>query len=168
MRLVIGRIGRPHGLRGELTLQVRTDSPERRFAPGIRLDTEPAERGPLEITSVREHTGRLLVCFAGVEDRTAAEALRDTLIAVDSSTSPPLDAEEYWDHELIGLRAVTVAGAALGEVTDVLHPPGSDLVVVRRPDGGELLLPFVAAIVPEVDIAAGRIQVNPPEGLLEL
>lgn len=168
MRLVIGRIGRPHGLRGEVTVEVRTDSPELRFTPGIRLDTEPADRGPLQIDAVRDQNGRLLVRFAGVEDRTAAEALRDTLLAVDSATSPPLEPEEYWDHQLIGLRAYTAAGEELGVVTDVLHPPGSDLLAVRRPDDRELLLPFVAAIVPTVEVAAGRIVVDLPEGLLDL
>jgi 16S rRNA processing protein RimM len=103
-----------------------------------------------------------------VGDRTAAERLRGTLLVADSATSPTIDDDEFWDHQLNGLQVVTVDGAPLGEIAEVLHPPGGDLLAVRRPDGGELLVPFVRAIVPTVDIDAGRVVVDPPEGLLEL
>ncbi|MEP6462815.1 MAG: ribosome maturation factor RimM [Frankiaceae bacterium] len=169
MRLVIGRIGRPHGLAGEVTVEVRTDLPEVRFAPGAVLDVEPAERGPLRIAGTRDMNGRLLVHFDGVADRTAAEELRDTLIVVNSASSPALASpEEYWDHQLIGLQAVDTSGEVIGELADVLHPPGADLLAVRRPDGREVLVPFVAALVPHVDLAAGRVVVDPPAGLLDL
>ncbi len=169
MRLVVGRVAKAHGIRGEVAVEVRTDAVGLRFADGATLETDPPERGPLAIESSRWHAGRLLVRFAGVPDRTAAEALRGVLLTVDSATSlPPEDPEEYWDHDLVGLRAVGADGADLGEVTDVLHPAGTDLLVVRRPDGGELLVPFVSEIVPTVDLAAARLVVSPPEGLLEL
>lgn len=169
MRLVIGRIGRPHGLGGEVTVEVRTDSPEIRYAVGSVLTTDPAERGPLRVTAARLISGRLVLTLAGVEDRTAAEALRDTLLVADSASSPPLTGpQEYWDHQLIGLRAVGRSGEVLGELTEVLHPPGSDLLAITRPDGRELLVPFVAGMVPEVDIPGGRVVLDPPAGLLEL
>ena len=170
MQLVVGRIGRAHGIGGEVSVEVRTDSPDLRFAVGATVDTDPPERGPLTVTRARWHAGRLLLAFEEVTDRSAAEALRGTLLVADSSTSPAVeeDGDEYWDHELVGLRAVTVGGDALGEVTEVLHPPGGDLLVVRRADATELLVPFVRAIVPTVDVAAGHVVVDPPEGLLEL
>ncbi len=168
MQLLVGRVAKAHGVRGELAVEVRTDDPQRRFAAGCVLDTEPAERGPLTVDAARWHRGRLLVRFREVPDRSAAEALRGTLLVVDSSSSPATeDPDEFWDHDLIGLTAALRAGEVVGEVVDVLHPPGADLLVVRR-DEREVLVPFVAAIVPEVDLAAGRVVLDPPEGLLDL
>ena len=168
MQLVIGRIARAHGIGGEVAVEVRTDSPDLRFAPGAVLETEPPENGPLTVERARWHSGRLLVCFAEVADRTSAEALRNTMLVADSATSPAVDEDEFWDHQLLDLPVVTVDGAALGSVSDVAHTPGGDLLVVRRPDGGELLVPFVRSIVPAVDIEARRVVVDPPDGLLEL
>ena len=170
MQLVVGRIGRPHGIRGELTVQVHTDDPDLRFAAGSVLATEPAARGPLTVSSSRWHSGRLLVRFAGCADRTSAEDLRGTLLVMDSSeATPPADPDEFHDHELIGLDVATVAGEPVGAVTDVLHQ-GQDLLVIRpsRPGGEEILVPFVAALVPEVDVKAGRLVIDPPPGLLDL
>lgn len=169
MQRVVGRIGRAHGIRGDVAVEVHTDDPDLRYSAGTPLATDPPERGPLTVLQARWHSGRLLVRFDGVADRTAAEALRGTLLVVDSATSPPLeDPEEWWDSDLEGLSAVTSDGAALGTVSEVLHPPGGDLLVVVRTDGTEVLVPFVAAIVPEVDVSAGRLVVDPPEGLLDL
>jgi 16S rRNA processing protein RimM len=168
MQLVVGRVGRPHGLRGELTVEVRTDDPQARFAAGTVLATEPAARGPLTISSARWHSGRLLVTFTGYGDRTAAEQLRDTFLVVDSADlDEPADPDEFHDYQLIGLNAWTVAGEQVGVVADVLHH-GQDLLVIRPArDRGEILIPFVAAIVPEVDVAAGRLTIDPPGGLLD-
>jgi 16S rRNA processing protein RimM len=170
MQLVVGRIGRPHGLRGEVTVEVRTDDPDQRFADGSDLATLPAERGPLSVLGSRWHSGILLVRFAGCEDREAAEALRDTVLAIDSATLAPLaDPAEYYDHDLIGLRVVTAAGEQVGTVADVLHH-GQDLLVIDgggSRSGAEILVPFVAAIVPEVDVAAGTMVIDPPPGLLD-
>ncbi|MDQ1697426.1 MAG: rRNA processing protein RimM [Frankiaceae bacterium] len=168
MQLVIGRVARAHGVAGEVSVDVRTDSPELRFAEGAHLDTDPPERGPLTVVRTRWHSGRLLVAFESVHDRSTAEALRGTLLVADSATSPPAGADEFWDHDLVGLEVVTVDGLQLGVVDEVLHPPGADLLAVRRTDGAEALIPFVRTIVPSVDISAGRIVVDPPEGLLEL
>jgi len=169
MQLVIGRIAKAHGIGGEVSVDVRTDDPDHRFAIGARLTTEPVDRGPLVVEGTRWHSGRLLVRFAGLADRSAAEALRSTLLVVDSATSaPPDDADEFWDHDLIGLEAATTGGDVIGQITDVLHTPGSDLLVIGRADGGEVLVPFVAEIVPRVDLEGGRVVIAPPEGLFEL
>ncbi len=171
MQLVVGRVGRPHGIRGELTVEVRTDEPDSRFAAGSVLATEPAARGPLTITGSRWHSGRLLLRFAGYDDRTAAEELRGTLLVVDSAElAESEDPDEFHDYQLIGLGAWTVTGEQVGVVADVLHH-GQDMLVIR-PAGqpgevGEILVPFVAAIVPEVDVAAGRLVIDPPAGLLD-
>jgi len=169
MQLVVGRIRRPHGIRGELSVEVRTDDPEERFVVGRALRTDPAERGPLTVAARRWHSGSLLLAFEEIGDRDAAEDLRGTWLVVDSSEiGPASDPDEFHDHELIGLAAVTVGGEPVGVVTDVRHH-GQDLLVIEPPAGGrdELLVPFVAAIVPEVDVAAGRLVIDPPPGLLE-
>jgi 16S rRNA processing protein RimM len=169
VRLVVGRIARAHGVHGEVSVEVRTDDAERRFANGSVLDTDPAQAGPLTVVSARPHSGRLLVKFEAVDSREAAGNLRGVHLVVDSSSSAALDdPDDFWDHDLIGLAARDTAGAPLGEVADVLHASGSQLLVVRRPDGGELLVPFVAAVVAKVDVSAGFLVVDPPDGLLEL
>jgi 16S rRNA processing protein RimM len=170
MQLVVGRIGRPHGLRGELTVQVHTDDPDSRFAAGSVLATEPAARGPLTVSSSHWHSGRLLVMFDGYADRSSAEGLRGTLLVMDSSeVGLAGDPDEFHDYELIGLDVATVAGEPVGVVTNVLHQ-GQDLLVIRPagPEAEEVLVPFVAALVPEVDVKAGRLVIDPPPGLLDL
>jgi 16S rRNA processing protein RimM len=241
MQLVIGRITRPHGVHGEVSVEVRTDEPDRRFAVGRVLPTDPAAAGPLTVDSLRWHSGRLLIQFAGVTDRNQAEELRGTWLTLDSAEAGPSgDPDEFHDAELIGLAVVTTTGQPVGRVTDVRHF-GQDLLVIepqptdavtpqpagpvgsgpsgagpaptgpapsgpaptgpppsgpaptgpaptgpaptgpagrgpalaaRGPARGaprsELLVPFVAAIVPEVDVAAGRLVIDPPPGLLEL
>ncbi len=165
----MGRVGRPHGVRGELTVEVRTDDPDARFAPGTVLRTDPPERGPLTVTDVHPRSGGLVVAFAGVGDRESAEALRGTVLVVDSDSLPPLDAtDEWYDHDLVGLAVLDPAGAAVGTVADVVHSPGAELLVVRSDDGREHLVPFVRQLVPEVDVPGGRIVVAAPEGLYDL
>jgi 16S rRNA processing protein RimM len=164
-RLVIGRVGRPHGIRGELTIDVRTDDPDLRFAEGAELATDPEAGGPLTIERTRWHSGRLLVRFAGVGDRDAAEQLRGVWLVVDPEDIPVLDdPDEFHDQELVGLTAVTVDGDEVGTVSEIRHF-GQDLLVIRRTGGGEALVPFVAALVPEVDVAGGRVVIDPPPGL---
>jgi 16S rRNA processing protein RimM len=166
--LVVGRVVRAHGISGEVAVDVRTDAADQRFADGREIRTDPPTAHPLVVVASRWHSGRLLVRFDGIDDRSAAEALRGTLLVADSSTSPAADADEWWDHDLIGLAVEGRDTKRLGTVVEVAHPPGHDLLVVRRDDGSEIYLPFVAAIVPEVDVAGGRVIVEPPAGLLEL
>lgn len=162
---VVGRIGRPHGLRGEVTVQVRTDFPEQRFTAGaqLRADTDRT----LTVETVRPHGEALLVRFAGVADRDGAAGLRGLLLTVDATALPALDdPDEFYDHQLEGLAAVNSDGAALGTVREVVHAPASDLLVLET-DRGEALVPFVRAIVLKVDLASGAVVLDPPAGLLD-
>ncbi|MBW1598180.1 ribosome maturation factor RimM [Streptomyces sp. JJ38] len=167
MQLVVARIGRAHGIKGEVTVEVRTDEPELRLAPGAVLATDPAGVGPLTIEHGRVHSGRLLLRFAGVADRSAAEALRNTLLIAEVDPDElPDDPEEFYDHQLIDLDVVTQDGEEVGRIAEIAHLPAQDLFVVKRPDGGEVLIPFVAEIVPEVDLEEQRAVIDPPPGLL--
>ncbi|GGO93760.1 ribosome maturation factor RimM [Wenjunlia tyrosinilytica] len=167
MQLVVGRIGRAHGIKGEVTVEVRTDEPELRLGPGAVLLTDPPSVGPLTIETGRVHSGRLLLRFEGVPDRTAAEGLRNTLLIAEVDPEEvPEDPEEFYDHQLIDLDVVTVEGAEVGRIAEIAHLPYQDLLVVRRKDGGEVLIPFVSEIVPEIDLEEQRAVIDPPPGLL--
>ncbi len=170
MQVTVGRIGRPHGVRGDVVVGVRTDEPELRFARGSRLDTDPIGVGPLTVAGFRWHSGELLVRFAEIGDRTAAAELGGTWLLVDSAALAALDdPDEFRDGDLVGLRVRTVDGTAVGTVTDVLHH-GQDILVIAPVDPGveQILIPFVKAIVPEVDVAGGVLVIDPPEGLLNI
>jgi 16S rRNA processing protein RimM len=174
--VVVGRIGKPHGVRGEVSVELRTDEPGRRFAPGAVVRTQapqggephgPGRPGALTVRSTRWHQSRLLVVFEEVRDRDEAEAVRGLLLAVEVDPSEsPEDPEEYYDHQLVGLAVVTADGAPVGQVTEVVHGPAQDLLSVRSGDGREILVPFVAQLVPEVDLATGRVVVMDTPGLL--
>jgi 16S rRNA processing protein RimM len=169
MQLVVGRIVRPHGVRGEVVVDVRTDSPEDRYAVGTVFVTDPAAAGPLTVSEFRPHQGRLLVTFDGIADRDIAESLRGVLLCVDSSAvREPDDPDEFLDHQLVGLRAESPDGELIGEVVRIDHGPGHDLLVVRLPDRREGLVPFVKAIVPTVDVAGGRVVLTLPDGLFDV
>ena len=171
--VVVGRLGRPHGVRGLATVEVRTDDPDLRFAPGNVLITDPPERGPLTVVDKRWHSGTLLLQLAVPSGdvcttREAVDELRNTLLLVPVADLPPLEEpDSYYDHQLVGLAVRLPDDTVLGEVSVVRHE-AQDLLVVRRTEGGELLIPFVAAIVPTVDVAGGFLVVDPPEGLLDL
>jgi 16S rRNA processing protein RimM len=166
--VVVGRIGRPHGVRGEVTVEVRTDDPDLRFRPGVVLRTDPPGRGPITISRVHWHGTTLLLGLEGIDSREAAEAVRNTELLVEVADLPELDdPDSYYDHQLVGLGARLPDGTVLGEVTAVRHE-AQDLLVVRRDGGGDALIPFVSAIVPTVDLDGGFVVVDPPEGLLEL
>jgi 16S rRNA processing protein RimM len=163
---VVGRVGRPHGLQGEVTVQVRTDFPEQRFAVGAQLRGENSGR-VFTVETVRSHRGVLLVRFAGITSREAAAQLRGCILTVDAAELPDLtDPDEFYDHQLEGLAAVGPDGEELGKVREVVHAPASDLLVLDTAHG-EVLVPFMRAIVPEVDLAGGRVVLNPPAGLLD-
>jgi 16S rRNA processing protein RimM len=188
MLLVVGQIGKPHGLRGEVSVAVRTDEPEERFVAGSvfvtevprdrRVNAGPAVGAPgveykvpaeLTLESLRWHQGRVIAQFEGVHDRNVAEALRGVLLQVDSdSVAAPDDPDEFHDHQLVGLSVVSVGGDVLGEVDRIDHAPSSDLIVLKKAGGGTALIPFVSQMVPTVDLAAGRVLVDLPEGLLDL
>ncbi|MEV7202235.1 ribosome maturation factor RimM [Streptomyces griseoluteus] len=168
MQLVVARIGRAHGIKGEVTVEVRTDEPESRLAPGAVLATDPASVGPLTIATGRVHSGRLLLRFEGVGDRTGAEALRNTLLIADVDPEEmPEDEDEYYDHQLIDLDVVTEDGTEVGRITEISHLPSQDLFIVERPDGSEVLIPFVEEIVSEIDLDEQRAVITPPPGLID-
>ena len=165
-RVLIGTLGKPHGLRGELTVLVRTDAPEQRFAPGAAIEVGPGGR-PMIVTAGRWHSGTFLLALAGVADRTAAEALRGSEVWARVPAGETPDAEdEFYDRQLIGLSVRDSAGATIGRVKSLLHHSAQDLLVVDIA-GTERLVPFVAALVPVVDTAAGYVQVAGIPGLLD-
>ena len=161
--VLVGTIGRAHGLRGEVSVHVRTDEPERRFTPGASLRV--GDR-PRTVASARWHSGTLLLGLEGVTDRTAAEALRGRELWADvPADEAPADEGEYWDRQLVGLEVLDAAGAVAGTIGEVLHLPAHDVLVVRTP-GGDRLVPFVSEVVPVVDLEAGHVRVADIGGLL--
>jgi len=161
--VVVGRIGPAHGLKGEVFVEPRTDEPDRRFAAGQALRTA---LGSLTVANSRSHSGKLVVRFEEIDGRNAAEAARGTELTclVDPSEMPE-DPQEFYDHQLIGLRVVTIDGEVVGELERVQHGAAQDLLVIRTPER-EVLFPFVSAFVPEVDVAGGRIVIEDKPGLL--
>jgi 16S rRNA processing protein RimM len=173
MDLVVGRVVRAHGVSGELVVEVRTDDPDSRFAAGSTLRGKPASGGSVgeyTVESVREHSGRLLVRLAGVAARDAADAMRGVVFVIDSGDLPPIDdPDEFYDHQLEGLHVRTADGRDLGTVAEVLHTAAGELLAIRRDDDtGEVLVPFVTAIVTSVSLADNVIEIDPPDGLLEI
>ncbi|MGW0702594.1 ribosome maturation factor RimM [Streptomyces sp. NPDC002867] len=168
MQLVVGRIGRAHGIKGEVTVEVRTDEPELRLGPGAVLATDPPAAGPLTIESGRVHSSRLLLRFEGVRDRNAAEALRNTLLIAEVDPEElPEDPDEYYDHQLMDLDVVLADGTEIGRITEISHLPSQDLFIVERPDGSEVMIPFVEEIVTEIDLAEQKAVIDPPPGLID-
>jgi 16S rRNA processing protein RimM len=172
IEVVVGRVGKPHGVRGEVTVEVRTDEPEKRFAAGTTLRAEPprGSASPIREMTVlasRWHQSTLLVTFEELHDRNAAEAARGIMLLADvPADARPEDPDEYYDHQLVGLAAYDVGGAALGEVSGLVHGGAQDLLTIRTPDGRDALVPFVAALVPEVDLEARRVVIADRPGLV--
>nr|WP_183340974.1 ribosome maturation factor RimM [Microlunatus antarcticus] len=165
VEVVVGVVGGAHGIRGDVAIGVRTDEPERRFVPGARLRVEGSPR-VLTVETARDHSGRLLVRFEELEDRNAAEAARGLVLVTDVPASElPSDEGEYYDRQLVGLEAVTPDGRPVGRVLAVLHPAGQDLLEISTGTGPRLI-PFVEALVPEVDLVNGRLVVADVPGLL--
>lgn len=172
IELVVGRIGKPHGIRGEVTVDVRTDEPDRRFAVGTTLRAEPPKGSATALRSVtvkslRWHQGVLLLGLEEVGSRNDAETVRGLVLhaSIDASATPD-DPDEFYDHQLIGLAAHDVDGTHLGEVIKVVHGGAQDLLQIRTPDRRDTLVPFVKALVPEVDLAGNRVVVADRPGLV--
>ena len=181
VEVLVGRIGKPHGIKGYVTIDVRTDEPERRFAAGQSLMTAPPSgvsgrpagappwKAPkaLVVSEARWHQGVLHVLFDGVSGRNEAEALRGTLLRVTlSEADVPEDDDEYYDHQLVGLAAFDLQGRHLGEVVNVAHGAAQDLLVIMTPDRREALVPFDKALVPAVDLVAKRVEIADRPGLV--
>jgi 16S rRNA processing protein RimM len=166
--VTVGRIGRAHGLKGEVGVDVRTDEPDRRFAEGATVVTDSKVPRTLTVAASRWHSGRLLVKFAEVPDRTAAEQLRNLTVRSEvSEDERPEDPEEYYDRELIGLAVRTDDGAEAGEIIDVVHLPSQDLLEIRRPAGNAVLVPLVEELVPEINVDKQYVVVADRPGLLD-
>ena len=162
--VVVGRLGRAQGLRGEIRVEVRTDEPEHRFAPGEVLTTDSGRE--LTVARLRAQGNSWVMSFDGVSDRTAAEQLSGALLYAEAITGTPDEPDTYYDHQLVGLQVQDINGLPLGAVTEVIHLPGHDLLAVNH-DGREVLVPFVQDIAVEVNPAAGLVVVDPPAGLFD-
>jgi 16S rRNA processing protein RimM len=162
--LFVGRLGRAVGLRGEIEVAVESDAPDR-FAPGSVLLLR-SDLSALTVRTMRTHRDRTIVSFEEVVDRDGAQALKGAELVIESSHARPLEEAEYWDHDLIGCTVVTTAGEEVGEVTDVLHHGGGEVLVVRSGAEKEVLIPLVKDIVPRVEPGV-RITIEPIPGLLE-
>lgn len=172
--LAVGHLNKPHGTKGELFVWPLTDHPESVYAPGVVLFTSDADDGepdpdapPLRIASVREFRNGYLVAFEGVHDRNGAELLRGRYLLREIDELPPLEEGEVFYHQLLGIEVVTTEGKSLGRVREVYELRPADLLEVRGPHG-TLMIPFLRHIVVEIDPAAGRMVIDPPEGLLDL
>ncbi|MGJ3509350.1 ribosome maturation factor RimM [Enemella sp. A6] len=166
IEVIVGRVGRPHGVRGDISVEPRTDEPDRRFAVGARLRDEASGRA-FTVSAMRWHQGRLLLRLAEITDRDAAEELRGTILVADVAAEEAAgDAEDFWDRDLVGLRVRDHTGAEVGRVIAVQHPPAQDLLEIRT-DHGVRLVPFVEALVPTVDLAEGYCQLAEVTGLLD-
>ena len=171
MELIVGRVAKAHGVTGELVVDVRTDDPELRFAPGATLRAKASDHRERNyvVAAVRPHGNRILLRLEGVADRDAADGMRGSLFVIDSEDLPPIDEPDtFYDHQLEGLVVRTTAGRDIGTVTEVLHTAAGELLAVDRADADELLVPFVSAIVTSVSLDCGIVEIDPPEGLLEL
>jgi 16S rRNA processing protein RimM len=171
VEVVVGRIGKPHGIRGEVTVDVRSDEPDKRYAAGAVLMAE-APRGSafphrtLTVSRTRWHQGVLLATFEELPDRTVAETARGVVLrAAIAADERPEDPDEFYDHQLIGLAAYDTEGEHLGEVTGLVHG-AQDILQVRTTDRRDVLVPFVAALVPEVDLDGGRVVIADRPGLV--
>lgn len=171
IEVVVGRIGKPHGIKGEVTIDVRTDEPDRRYVPGAVLRAQAPRGGAfghpqVTVERARWHQTTLLVTFAELADRNQAESARGVLLHAEiAADERPEDPDEFYDHQLVGLAAHDVAGARLGEVTGLTHG-AQDLLQLRTTDGRDVLVPFVSELVPEVDLDAGRLVIADRPGLV--
>ena len=164
MQLVVGRIGRAHGVLGEATIEVQTDDPDIRFQIGNKLTLDDGQQ--LTIRSSRWHNQILLLAFDGVTDRNQIEELRDQLISSDVDLDS-LAPGEYHFQQLIGCEVFQQNGELIGAVDEIVKLPGQDLLSVNRA-GAQVLIPMVKQIIIEIDVSAKKIVVNPPEGLLDV
>lgn len=167
MEVLVARIGKPHGIKGEVTVQLFTDAPEDRFEPGETFRVEGAAVPELTVTRARWNKDILIVAFDQVPDRNQAETLRGAQLFIDSTASDDDEDDAWYEHELVGLEA-RVDGSVVGKVTGLRTMTVQDLLVVELLDGHEAFVPFVAAIVPDVDPAAGFVTIVPPDGLFDL
>lgn len=166
MKLAVARIGRPHGVKGEVTVETLTDVPEERFFVGAKFECDAEEHPSLEVTRVRLHQGRWMLTFQGIVDRTTAENLRNHRLYSDVEIAESDEDDSYHIEQLRGLKLVDRSGIEIGVVVGVNHLPGQDLLLFTNQDG-EHRLPMVHQFIDQVDLVGGRIIVTLPEGLID-
>lgn len=170
-QLRVGRLVKAHGLKGAFKVELYTDDPDSRFTPGASFTLQVPENSPwhrktITLREFRWMNSHPVAFFEGIDDRTAAEELIRAILWVDHDTAAPSNEDDAWyDHQLVGLQALR-DGEVIGRIVRVDHFPAQDLLIVKTA-AGDVMVPFVAAIVPKVDIAAGTITVTPPPGLFE-
>jgi len=170
-QLRVGRLVKAHGLKGALKLELYTDDPAGRFAPGATFTLQVPESSAwhgksLTVREFRWMNSHPVAFFEGVDDRDGAEALVKAILWIDAdSSAQPAEDDAWYDHQLVGLDVVR-DGTSVGTIVRVEHLPSQDLLIVKAGEN-EIMVPFVAAIVPEVDVAGGRVTVTPPPGLFE-
>jgi 16S rRNA processing protein RimM len=170
-QLRVGRLTKAHGLKGALKLELFTDEPERRFVPGATFTLQVPTSSPwhgktIELSELRWYNSHAVGFFVGIDDREAAETLVRAILWVDHDvTELPAESDAWYDHQLVGLRALR-DGVEVGRVARVDHLPAQDLLAIDT-GSGEVLVPFVSAMVPTVDITAGTVTLTPPPGLFE-
>ena len=161
--LVVGKFRRPHGVAGEILLEVLTDFPQR-VGPGRQFFVGETHR-PLLILSRRATEKGLLLTLEGYADMDQVAALTNQLLYVSTDSLPPLPEGEYYHHQLLGLRVEDKTGQALGHISDILETGATNVYVVKSEEGKELLIPAVEPFVQEIDLEKGVMRVNPPEWL---
>ena len=164
MELTIARLGKAQGLRGEVSMELRTDAPSERLSQGAVINTKPADRGPLTVARTRVANGRWYVLFEEITDRTAAETLRGVELVMHAESSDEEDA--WYAHELAGLQVELSDGTVVGKVVGLEHLPAQDALVIKEKNGTRTLIPFMERFVPTVDVPGGRVVITPPGGLL--
>jgi 16S rRNA processing protein RimM len=166
--VVVGRVARAHGNRGEVSVNPETDFPESRFRPGSELFVRRGDSiETLKVVGVRQHKGRPIIAFDGLTTMDAAEALAGAELRIDTAAMVALPEGEFYRHELVGCRVEGTDGRQVGEVRRVETGPGGDRLVVEG-ERGEILVPLARDICVSIDPAARRIVIAPPDGLLEL
>ncbi|WP_084626990.1 ribosome maturation factor RimM [Pseudoclavibacter soli] len=172
MQLRIARLTKPHGLKGGLKIELYTDEPERRLVSGATFDLQVPETSDwhgrqLKLNELRWYNGHPVAFFEGIGDRTAAESVTKAILTIEhDETELPEEADAWYDHQLVGLTVVR-DGQPVGEVVRVDHLPAQDVLALKTTDGAEVLLPFIGAFVPAVDIVKGEVTITPPGGLFE-
>lgn len=165
VEVFVATVGRAHGIKGEVGVELRTDSPELRFTKGAQLRIDGTAQ-MLTVAGTRWHGEKLLVRFVGFNDRTSVEAIRGAVLgSMVPADEPTRDSSEFYDRQLIGLRVLDDVGAEVGQVVEVSHLPGQDLLVIATADG-ERMVPFVRALIPVVDLEDGYLQLAAVDGLL--
>lgn len=164
-RIPAGYVRRAHGIHGDVLIRGLLQDAGERFVTGAVLLTNEGQPREFEIAGVRCHQGDFIVSFVEISDRNVADALRGVQFTIDRSDRRELEPGEWWPEDLVGCMAVTVDGQAVGRVVEVITGAAQDRLVLETPEGEKGEVPFVGALVPEVDIDAKRIVVNLPEGL---